>query len=244
VTEENVRAKSRQHLRTLLADNHRYVFTLIHKFSIDPKKETDYPLITDRSNIIVISDEAHRTQGGTFASNMRFKGIPNASYLGFTGTPIFKDELELTRNIFGEYVSVYDFKRAITDGATLPVYYLPQGEKLGIENPTLDGKMAEIINDSDLDDDQRRKLERAFKREYPILTSEKRLDAISKDLVWHFNDRGYQGKAMFVALDKPTAVRMYDLAVKKYWPQYIDELKQRIANAEDQQEELKLKRHL
>ncbi|MFZ2451612.1 MAG: type I restriction endonuclease subunit R [Methylovulum miyakonense] len=243
VTEENVRAKSRQHLRTLLADNHRYVFTLIHKFSIDPKNETDYPLITDRSNIIVISDEAHRTQGGTFASNMRFKGIPNASYLGFTGTPIFKDELELTRNIFGEYVSVYDFKRAITDGATLPVYYLPQGEKLGIENPKLDERMAEIINDSDLDDNQRRKLERAFKREYPILTSEKRLDAIAKDLVWHFNDRGYQGKAMFVTLDKPTAVRMYDL-VMKYWPQYINELKQRIANAEDQQEELKLKRHL
>jgi type I restriction enzyme R subunit len=244
VTEENVCAKSRGHLRTLLAENHRYVFTLIHKFSIDPKKETDYPLITNRSNIIVISDEAHRTQGGTFASNMRFKGLPNASFLGFTGTPLFKEELELTRNIFGEYVSVYDFKRAIEDGATLPVRYLNRGEKLGIENPTLDGRMADIINDTELDDDQRRKLARAFKREYPILTSEKRLDAIAKDLVWHFNERGYQGKAMFVALDKPTAVRMYDLAVKKYWPQYIDELKQRIANAEDQQEELKLKRHL
>jgi len=86
VTEDNVRAKSREHLRALLADNHRYVFTLIHKFFIDPKKETDYPLITDRRNIIVISDEAHRTQGGAFARNMRFKGIPNASYLGFTGT--------------------------------------------------------------------------------------------------------------------------------------------------------------
>lgn len=243
VTEENVRAKSREHLRTLLADNHRYVFTLIHKFSIDPKKETDYPLITDRRNIIVISDEAHRTQGGTFASNMRFKGIPNASFLGFTGTPLFKEELELTRNIFGEYVSVYDFKRAIEDRATLPVRYLNRGEKLGIDNPTIDERMADIINDAELDDDQRLKLARAFKREYPILTSEKRLDAIAKDLVWHFNDRGYQGKAMFVALDKPTAVRMHNL-VMKYWPQYINELKQRIAKAEDQQEELKLKRHL
>jgi type I restriction enzyme R subunit len=243
VTEDNVRAKSREHLRTLLAENHRYVFTLIHKFSIDPKKETDYPLITDRSNIIVISDEAHRTQGGAFASNMRFKGIPNASYLGFTGTPIFKDELELTRNIFGEYVSVYDFKRAIVDGATLPVRYLNRGEKLAIENPKLDERMAEIINDTELDDDQRRKLERAFKRDYPILTSEQRLDAIAKDLVWHFNERGYQGKAMFVALDKPTAVRMYNLAMK-YWPEYIDELKQRIDKTDDQQEELKLKHHL
>jgi type I restriction enzyme R subunit len=243
VTEDNVRAKSREHLRQLLAENHRYVFTLIHKFSIDPKKETDYPLITDRPNIIVISDEAHRTQGGAFARNMRFNGIPNASYLGFTGTPIFKDEQELTRNIFGEYVSVYDFKRAIDDGATLPVRYLNRGEKLAIENPDLDQRMADIINDTELDDDQRRKLERAFKRDYPILTSEHRLDAIAKDLVWHFNERGYQGKAMFVALDKPTAVRMHGL-VMKYWPEYVAELKQRLAKAEDQQEALKLKHHL
>lgn len=243
VTEDNVRARSRDHLRELLTENHRYVFTLIHKFSIDPKKETDYPLITDRPNIIVISDEAHRTQGGAFAGNMRFKGIPNASYLGFTGTPIIKNELELTRNIFGEYVSVYDFKRSIVDGATLPLRYLNRGEKLGIENPDLDERMSDIIDDAELNDDQRRKLEREFKRDYPILTSERRLDAIARDLVWHFNDRGYQGKAMFVALDKPTTVRMHDL-VMKYWPEYVAELKLRIADADDQQEELKLKHHL
>lgn len=189
VTEDNVRAKSRDHLRELLTENHRYVFTLIHKFSIDPKKETDYPLITDRPNNIVISDEAHRTQGGAFAGNMRFKGIPNASYLGFTGTPIIKNELELTRNIFGKYVSVYDFKRSIVDGATLPLRYLNRGEKLGIENPDLNERMSDIIDDAELNDDQRRKLEREFKRDYPILTSERRLDAIARDLVWHFNDR-------------------------------------------------------
>jgi len=158
VTEDNVRARSREHLRELLAENHRYVFTLIHKFSID-------------------------------CGNLN------------------------------------------------------RGEKLGIENPELDERMADIINDAELDDDQRRKLEKEFKRDYPILTSESRLAAIAKDLVWHFNDRGYQGKAMFVALDKPTAVRMYDL-VKKYWPEYVADLKFRIAKAEDQQEELKLKQHL
>lgn len=249
VTEKNVIAGSkngisgREHLRELLSENHRYVFSLIHKFSIDPKSETEYPEITNRSNIIVISDEAHRTQAGTFARNMRFHGIPNASYLGFTGTPIIKEELELTKNIFGEYVSVYDFKRAIEDGATLPLRYLNRGEKLGIENPQLDEKMAELIENEDLDDDQRRKLEREFKRDYPVLTSEKRLSAIAKDLVWHFNERGYQGKAMFVALDKPTAVRMYDL-VMKYWPDYVADLKKRIEKAEDQQEELQLKRKL
>jgi type I restriction enzyme R subunit len=243
VTEKQVRAKSRVHLRELLQENHRYIFTLIHKFSIDPKKEKEYPLLTERDNIIVISDEAHRTQGGTFARNMRFYGIPNASYLGFTGTPIIKEELELTKNIFGEYVSVYDFKRSIEDGATLPLRYLNRGEKLDIENPDLDERMAEIINDAELDDDQRRKLEREFKRDYPILTSEDRLDAIAKDLVWHFNDRGYQGKAMFVALDKPTAVRMYDLTMK-YWPEYMAELEKRIENAEDEQQALQLKQHL
>ncbi|MDP3608654.1 MAG: type I restriction endonuclease subunit R [Nitrosomonas sp.] len=243
VTEENIKAKSRDDLRRLLSENHRYVFTLIHKFSIDPKTESVYPLITDRKNIIVISDEAHRTQGGKFAQNMRFHGIPNASYLGFTGTPIIKEELELTKNIFGEYVSVYDFKRAIEDGATLPLRYLNRGEKLDIENPDLDEHMAEIIESEDLDEDQRAKLRREFARDYPILTSEARLDAIAKDLVWHFNERGYQGKAMFIALDKPTAVRMYDL-VMKYWPQYVAELKKHIEQAQDQQEELKLKHHL
>ncbi len=243
VTEKEVQAKSRVHLRALLQENHRYIFTLIHKFSIDPKKEQEYPLLTERENIIVISDEAHRTQGGTFARNMRFYGIPNASYLGFTGTPIIKEELELTKNIFGEYVSVYDFKRSIEDGATLPLRYLNRGEKLNIDNPDLDECMAEIINDEELDDDQRRKLEREFKRDYPILTADDRLDAIAKDLVWHFNDRGYQGKAMFVALDKPTAVRMYDLTMK-YWPEYIAELKQRIELAEDEQQALQLKQHL
>lgn len=231
----------REHLRELLSENHRYVFTLIHKFSIDPDKETEYPLITDRKNIIVISDEAHRTQGGTYARNMRFHGLPNASYLGFTGTPIIKDEEELTKNIFGEYVSVYDFKRAIEDEATLPLRYINKGDKLDIENPELDERMAEVFEDEDLKDDQRKKLAYLFQKNYPVLTSERRLDAIAKDLVWHFNERGYQGKAMFVALDKPTAVRMYELIVK-YWPEYLAELEDRIKHATDQQEVQELQR--
>ncbi|CCM78047.1 type I restriction endonuclease subunit R [Rhizobium mesoamericanum] len=243
VTEENMKAKSREHLRELLSENHRYVFTLIHKFSIDPKTESVYPLLSERSNIIVISDEAHRTQGGKFAQNMRFNALPNASFLGFTGTPLIKEELELTKNIFGEYVSVYDFKRAIEDRATLPLYYLNQGEKLDIERPELDERMAAIIEGEDLDDDQRAKLQREFARDYPVLTSHKRLDAIARDLVWHFNERGYQGKAMFVALDKPTAVKMYDL-VMAYWPDYVAELKSRIAKAGDEQEAAELTQKL
>lgn len=237
------KAQNREHLRELLKANHKYVFTLIHKFSINPEKENEYPLITDRKNIIVISDEAHRTQGGTFARNMRFNGIPNASYLGFTGTPIIKEEQELTKNIFGEYVSVYDFKRAIKDGATLPLRYLNRGEKLNIENPELDEQMAEILENENLDEDQKRKLTYLFQRDYVVLTAEPRLDEIAKDLVWHFNERGYQGKAMFVTLDKPTAVRMYDL-ITKHWQPYIADLKKRIEACKDEQEELQLKRKL
>lgn len=231
----------RDHLRELLAQNHKYVFSLIHKFSIDPEKESEYPLITDRRNIIVISDEAHRTQGGTYARNMRFHGLPNASFLGFTGTPIIKDEEEYTKNIFGDYVSVYDFKRAIEDEATLPLKYINKGEKLDIENPKLDEQMAEILEDENLDEDQQKKLTYLFQKNYPILTAEPRLDAIARDLVWHFNERGYQGKAMFVALDKPTAVRMHNL-VMKYWPEYLAELEDKIKNAEDSQEAQELER--
>ncbi len=231
----------REHLRELLSENHRYVFTLIHKFSIKPEKESEYPLITDRENIIVISDEAHRTQGGAYARNMRFHGIPNASYLGFTGTPIIKEEAEITKNIFGEYVSIYDFKRAIEDEATLPLRYLNKGEKLDIQNPELDERMAEILEDENLDEDQQKKLAYLFKKNYAVLTAEPRLDAIAKDLVWHFNERGYQGKAMFVALDKPTAVKMYQL-VQKYWPEYLKEVAGRIEKSDDQQEAQELQR--
>ncbi|MEN5378777.1 type I restriction endonuclease subunit R [Sphingobacterium kitahiroshimense] len=231
----------RDHLRELLSENHRYVFSLIHKFSIDPDKETEYPLITDRKNIIVISDEAHRTQGGKYARNMRFYGLPNASYLGFTGTPIIKDEEEITKNIFGEYVSVYDFKRAIEDEATLPLKYLNRGERLNIENPALDERMAEIMEDENLDEDQQKKLAYLFQKEYPILTSEQRLRAIAKDVVWHFNERGYQGKAMFVALDKPTAVRMHAY-IMEYWPEYLADLGKQIKKSTDPQEALELQR--
>jgi len=241
VQEEGVVAKSRAHLRELLKENHRYIFTLIHKFSIDPKKESAYPLLSERDDIIVISDEAHRTQGGVFARNMRFNALPNASYIGFTGTPIFKGEEELTKDIFGGYVSVYDFKSAIVDGATLPLLYINQGEKLKLENPKIDEKMAEVLESEDLDEDQVKKLQRAFYKNYPVLTAEKRLRAIAKDLVWHFNERGYQGKAMLVTMDKPTAVRMYDY-IAEYWEAYLVELEERVNNAQDEQEAQQLRR--
>jgi type I restriction enzyme R subunit len=238
---DKVKAESRDNLRELLTLNNRYVFTLIHKFSFDSKKEQHYPCLTERHNIIVISDEAHRTQGGIFAQNMRFSALPNASFLGFTGTPLIDEEIELTKNIFGDYVSVYNFQQAISDNATLPLKYLNRGEKLKIENPKINDEIQKALKDSDISQEQEEKVKKLFKTQYPILTSEKRLRAIAKDVVFHFNERGYQGKAMFIALDKPTAVKMYTFMMA-YWQEYLIELQTVIDNAQDIQEKLELER--
>jgi len=224
----NVKATSGEHLKALLKTDQRYIFSLIHKFNFEE-------IITERDNIIVISDEAHRTQGGSLAMNLR-KALPNASFIGFTGTPLFKDD-ELTRRIFGDYVSKYDFKRSVEDGATVPLYYENRGEKLKLDNPKINEQIREAIESEDLDSDQQDKLKRLFSREYPILTAEKRLRAIAKDVVQHFNGRGYKGKAMFVALDKVTAVKMYDLITEE-WQKYLETRKKEIAKIEDLQEQL------
>jgi type I restriction enzyme R subunit len=232
VHDVNVKAISAEHLKSLLKTDQRYIFSLIHKFNFEE-------VITERENIIVISDEAHRTQGGSLAMNLR-KALPNASFIGFTGTPLFKDD-ELTRRIFGEYVSKYDFKRSIEDGATVPLYYENRGEKLRLDNPQINDQIREAIEQEDLDADQQDKLKKLFSREYPILTAEKRLRAIAKDVVQHFNSRGYKGKAMFVAMDKVTAVKMYDL-ISQEWQKYLIEKENEISKIADLQEKLSQQR--
>lgn len=234
VQDVNVKATSGENLKALLKTDQRYIFSLIHKFNFDE-------VITERDNIIVISDEAHRTQGGSLAMNLR-KALPNASFIGFTGTPLFKDD-ELTRRIFGEYVSKYDFRRSIEDGATVPLYYENRGEKLRLDNPIINEQIREAIEQEDLDDDQQAKLTKLFAREYPILTAEKRLRAIAKDVVTHFNGRGYKGKAMFVAMDKVTAVKMFDL-ISEEWTIYLETRKKEIEKIEDLQEQLSQQREL
>ena len=121
------RAASGEHLSRLLAQRKPHIFSLIQKFNreVDPNKG-----YTQRDDIIVITDEAHRTQYGTLALNMR-NALPNAAYIGFTGTPLFKDD-EITRRVFGQYVSTYDFQRAVEDKATVPLYYDARGDKLGV----------------------------------------------------------------------------------------------------------------
>jgi type I restriction enzyme, R subunit len=229
-TTNSLKANSGRHLKELLSSENRYMFTLIHKFNFEE-------VITLRDNIIVISDEAHRTQGGQMAMNLR-NALPNASFMGFTGTPLFKDD-EITRRIFGDYVSRYDFKRSVDDGATVPLYYENRGEYLGLKNPSINEEIRTIIDteSEDMDSDQRRRLEELIAREYPILTAHKRLNAIAKDVVWHFCNRGYKGKGMFIALDKLTAVRMYDL-ITEHWQEYVTKLEKEIERGRFDDQEL------
>lgn len=218
---EDVRATSGEHLKELLRGNERYIFTLIQKFRNEPGKA--YPQLSDRSDVIVITDEAHRSQYDIFALNMR-NALPNAGFLGFTGTPLIKGDDERTREVFGEYVSVYDFARSIEDGATVPLYYENRIPEVQLTNQDLNRDLEALLEAAELDEDQEKKLEREFGREYHIITREDRLEAIAKDVVTHFTGRGYRGKAMMVCIDKATAVRMYD-KVQMHWKAAVREAK-------------------
>lgn len=203
------RASSGKELKKLLGENHAYIFTLIHKFN----QEVTEPY-SDRDDIIVISDEAHRTQAGKFARNMRL-ALPNAAFLGFTGTPLFKND-QLTKRIFGGYVSRYDFKRSEEDGATVKLVYENRGEKLGITTLDLNDRIAEVIERADLDLDQRAHLDKLLGKDYEVITAPDRLEKIAKDFVDHCAARWESGKFMLVCIDKITCGRMFNL-IEPHW---------------------------
>ncbi len=223
ITNTEAHAESGAHLKQLLSADHRYVFTLIHKFNT--RDGAAYPKLSDRRDIIVITDEAHRTQYDTLALNMR-NALPNAAFLGFTGTPLMAGE-ERTREVFGDYISVYNFAQSIADGATVPLYYENRIPELQLTNEALGDDLEELLEEADLDDDQARKVEREFAREYHLITRDDRLDAIAADLVRHFVGRGLSAKAMMVCIDKATAVRMHD-KVREQWDIYQRELEARL----------------
>ena len=231
VTEEEVHAESGEHLKRLLSEDHRNIFTLIHKFRTETGKP--YPVVSNRSDIIVITDEAHRTQYDVLAGNMR-TALPNAAFIAFTGTPLIVGE-ELTRKTFGDYVSIYNFKQSVDDGATVSLYYENRIPELQLKNEDLNEDIEQIVEESMLDEEQEKKLEREFARQYHLITRNDRLEKIAEDIVAHFTSRGYQGKAMVVAIDKPTAVKMYD-KVQKYWKGRIERLKEDLKYAKDDKE--------
>ena len=200
-------ASSGAHLRELLRGNHRYVFTLIHKFQTPE-------MLCDRSDVIVLTDEAHRSQYDTLALNMR-AALPKALFLAFTGTPLIAGE-ERTKEVFGDYVSIYDFQQSVEDGATVPLYYENRTPELELVNPDLNEHIYEIIESAELDPDQEAKLEKELSKQYHILTRDDRLETVAKDIVRHFLGRGFIGKAMVVSIDKATALKMQD-KVLKHW---------------------------
>lgn len=237
--QEQCRAASGHHLNELLTQHKAYIFSLIQKFNQKVEPEQPY---SERDDIIVITDEAHRTQYGTLALNLR-NALPNASYIGFTGTPLFKDD-EITRRVFGQYVSTYDFQRAVEDNATVPLYYDARGEKLGVAIGDLNDRIAEKLEELETDDiDVAQRLEKELKRDYHIITADKRLDQVARDFVQHYSNAWETGKAMLVCIDKVTCVRMHGL-IESYWQEQIREMEKRRASIADEQEELFLQRQI
>lgn len=251
VTEDpkDVRANSGEHLKQLLRQDHRYVFTLIQKFHT--RDGARYPEISPRSNIIVMADEAHRSQYDTFAMNMR-NALPNAAFIAFTGTPLIAGE-ERTRQVFGDYVSIYNFKQSVDDHATVPLYYENRIPELQLKNQDLNEDMERVLDDAAVDAEQEKRLEREFAREYHLITRDERLEKIAEDIVQHFLVRAFKkldqpddyglltpadqidrSKAMVVSVDKATAVKMYD-KVKKHWNQQLVFWQAELSNARDEE---------
>jgi type I restriction enzyme, R subunit len=225
------RAGSGNHLQELLSQHKAYVFTLVQKFNKDVDPENPY---SDRDDIIVITDEAHRTQYGRLSLNLR-NALPNASRIGFTGTPLFTDD-EITRRVFGDYVSTYDFQRAVEDEATVPLYYDARGDKLGIATNDLNERIAEKLEEYEAEDiDTAARLEKELKRDYHLITAEPRLEEIAKDFVTHYSTQWETGKAMLVCIDKVTCVRVHGLLLK-HWDERIAELQTELDNCADEQE--------
>lgn len=228
---DTCRAESGDHLKALLGQHKSVLFTLIQKFNkdVDPSK----PYST-RDDIIVVTDEAHRTQYGRLSLNLR-NALPNASFIGFTGTPLFKDD-EITRRVFGEYLSTYDFKRAVDDKATVPLFYDARGEKLQIATTDLNERIAAKLEELEIDDiDVQQRLERELKREYHIITDGHRLERIAADFVEHYSTGWETGKAMLVCIDKVTCARMHALITVR-WQERITLLEKQLRSASDEQE--------
>lgn len=219
VDKKTPRAASGADLERLLKENHSYLFSLIHKFNKDVDPANPY---SERDDIIVISDEAHRTQSGRLARNMRI-ALPNAAFIGFTGTPLFKQD-QITRRIFGDYISRYDFKRSEEDGATVKLVYENRGEKLGVARLDLNDRIAAKIEEAELDPDQAALLDKLLGKDYEVITADERLDKIAADFVEHCATRWEAGKSLFVCIDKITCARMLQ-RITPLWEAKADEVR-------------------
>lgn len=186
-------------MRTKLTGQQRYLFSLMQKFGTEPGELM--PALSERSDVIVITDEAHRSQYAQLAANMR-RALPNAAFIGFTGTPLLAGE-ERTREVFGDYVSIYNFAQSVADGATVPLFYESRQPELHRAKDDLKEELQALLDEAKLDPEQEKQLQRQFARQYHFITREDRLDKIAADLARPFSGSGYRGKGIFVATVRP-----------------------------------------
>ncbi len=234
--ENYYRPSSRNKLKEYLQSNRTYLFSLIHKFGIEKGKT--FPRLTDRNDWIVIVDEAHRTQYKGLAENMRI-AMPNAQYIAFTGTPLLRSKL--TEGWFGEYVSEYNFAQSIEDGATVPLFYKKSVPRVEQVNEDLIKDAAEILEDENLTEEQKAKLDKEYTTLFQVVKREDRLREIAKHIVQHYpyrldvvdeNGQRKPMKAMVVCIDKFTAVRMFEY-VTEAQNKEIRELRKKISKEKD-----------
>lgn len=228
--EQPVQTDTRQDLRTKLANRPSggIVFATIQKFMAGEDEDT-FPVLSDRHNIVVIADEAHRTQYGFsakfkseekgyqvgYARHLR-DALPNATFVAFTGTPVSKEDRD-TRAVFGDYIHVYDMQQARDDGATVPIYYESRLAKLGLKEealPEIDEEVDELAEDEEADEQS--KLKTRWAALEKVVGAEPRVKSIAADLVAHFDERNkaMAGKAMIVAMSREICVHLYDEIVK------------------------------
>ena len=222
-----VQAESRAHLKELLqVASGGVIFTTIQKFFPENKDE-GYPQLSERRNIVVIADEAHRSQYDFidgFARHMR-DALPNASFIGFTGTPIEKEDRN-TRAVFGDYISIYDIQRAVEDGATVPIYYESRLAKIELEEaekPRLDEEFEEIT-EAEEDEVRKQRMKSKWASLEALVGAEKRVKLVAADLVEHFERRreALFGKGMIVCMSRRICVEMYQ-AITELRPEWHSE---------------------
>src|SRR5207249_3274765 len=208
-----VQAESRANLRELLSvASGGVVFTTIHKFFPEEKGDR-YPTLSERRNVVVIADEAHRSQYDFidgYARHMR-DALPHASFIGFTGTPIELQDAN-TRAVFGDYISVYDIQRAVEDGATVPIYYESRLAKLELneaEKPRIDPDFEEATEGEEIE--RKEKLKSKWAQLEAVVGAEKRIRLIAQDIVDHFERRleAMDGKAMIVCMSRRICTELY-----------------------------------
>ena len=218
-----VQVSDRADLRSkLTVDAGGVVFTTVQKFFPEEKGDS-YPILSERQNIVVIADEAHRSQYDFIDGYARHMhdALPNASFIGFTGTPIELSDKN-TRSVFGDYVSIYDIQRAVEDGATVPIYYESRLAKLELvesEKPRIDPEFEEITENEEYTDKE--KLKSRWAQLEALVGTDKRLKLVAKDMVDHFEKRteAMDGKAMFVCMSRRICVELYNeiVALRPDW---------------------------